>query len=189
MEFLLFVGFIALIFSHFSLRNRVEELENKADFLERRQPMPTEAKEEFSPDESVTMVQSMVVTEDPTEIVIPKAVAPIPIPPPLYPGFLSQEPARDFFLVAWFREQALIKIGSVIFFLGAVWFVSYAIEQNWISPLMRIMLGLLLAGAIYVVGIWRQTVEPVQYQVLTTLGTGVFLGTVIASQFDFSTPV
>jgi len=51
------------------------------------------------------------------------------------------------------------------------------------------MLGLLLAGAIYVVGIWRQTVEPVQYQVLTTLGTGVFLGTVIASQFAFSTPV
>lgn len=54
---------------------------------------------------------------------------------------------------------------------------------------MRIMLGLLLAIAIYVVGVWRSTIEPIQYQVLTTLGTGVFLGTVIASQFAFPTPI
>ena len=90
---------------------------------------------------------------------------------------------------SWFREQTLIKIGSAIFFLGAIWFVGYAIEQNWISPIMRIVLGLLLACSVYVVGIWRSKTQVTQYQILTILGTGIFLGATIASQFAFPQPV
>jgi hypothetical protein len=103
--------------------------------------------------------------------------------------FSMYEPPQEFFLYTWFKEQTLIKVGSVIFFFGAVWFVSYAIEQNWISPLMRIALGLLLACSIYGVGYWRQRFEVVQFQVLTVLGSAVFMGTVVASQFAFSNPV
>ncbi|MBP6881800.1 MAG: DUF2339 domain-containing protein [Candidatus Pacebacteria bacterium] len=190
MEFLLFVAFITLIISHFSLRNRVDELERKTRFLDYQTTAQTEAKKfTFSPEQPGVIPEAKIAFKEEVSFSPVQSRIPIPIPPPTPFSPQVAEPAGEFFLYAWFREQTLIKIGSIIFFLGAVWFVSYAIEQNWISPFMRILLGMLLAVAIYIVGAWRRTIEQVQYQVLTTLGTGVFLGTVIASQFAFIVPV
>lgn len=188
MEFILFIVFVVLIFSHLSLRNRVKELERKTQFLYQQTVVAPEVKETPFTKGSIgiTPEGNMTFTEK-ENFSIGQTLTPLPPPPPVPP--LAVESEEKFFLYSWFREQTLIKVGSIIFFFGAVWFVSYAIEQNWISPLMRIMLGIFLAVVIYIIGVWRRVVEPMQYQVLTALGTGVFLGTVIASQFAFSSPV
>ena len=185
MEFIVFVAFVILVFSHISLAKRVSQLE----YRQRRKMMSPDPSGESLSEEARPLHADDAEVHDYSE---PKPsfvseMTPIkPIPPA---QFQPKEPSGEFFLYTWFREQTLIKIGSIIFFLGAVWFVSYAIESGWISPLMRILLGLLLACAIYATGFLRKAAEPVQYQVLTTMGTGVFLGTVIASQFAFVVPV
>jgi uncharacterized membrane protein len=189
MAFISLLVFLFLILSHLSLKKRVSNLEDK---LQKRTAFQSNL-EKGPVEEHSQPIQpngnpvpghqkpetSYVPTETPT-VEIPQA-------PPKQTE-IAKAPG-EFFLYRWFHEQALIKIGSIIFFLGAVWFVSYAIEQNWISPLMRIALGLLLAFAVYAVGFWRKYTEVTQYQVLTTLGTGIFLATIIASQFAFTAPV
>ena len=92
----------------------------------------------------------------------------------------------NFPLVDWFREQTLIKVGAIIFFLGAAWFVGLAFEENWISPLGRIVLGLALGVLVALIGYTRATVDRIQYLTLTALGAGVVIATVYASQFAFA---
>ncbi len=192
MALLAFFAFMILVFAHVSLRNRVDELERKVRSLRYQASVQAETKYEetapYQPAEATTNVPPPFGAPETPVAPVYSEPAPLP-PPPSYTPLYSEAPTEDFFLVTWFREQTLIKIGSIIFFLGAVWFVSLAIQENWISPFMRIVLGLLLAGAIYVVGHWRRAAEVTQYQVLTTLGTGVFLGTAIASQFAFPVPI
>lgn len=191
MEFWFFIGFIIIFVSHVRLRGRVEALEEKL----RRGSLIAPAKESDQTAEhkvvtvnepvpippsaaTNTPVQPSPVTTEP--IPIPIATTPSPIPP--------AEP-EPFFLYEWFKEQTFIKIGSILLFLGAVWFVSYAIDQNWIDPFTRILLGLLLAVAIQVGAFLLAQVRPQQFQVLTALGSGVLFATVVASQFAFLNPV
>lgn len=186
MEFIIFIIFVYLAFSHFSLVGRVSRLEKRLPQRESigraSEELHIENKSQPTQPDSRPFSLYPEITDAYRQNLTP--VTSIPR------AQLKQvEPAGESFIYAWFREQTLIKVGSIIFFLGAVWFVSYAIEQNWISPLLRIFLGLMLACAIYAVGYWRSSLEQTQYQVLTVLGTGVFLGTVIASQFSFVTPV
>ena len=91
----------------------------------------------------------------------------------------------EFFLYTWFKEHTLIKVGALIFFLGAVWFVSYAISEGWLSPTLRITLGLLCGLIMYALGWLRKKQNAQQYLVFTTLGTGIVLASVFAAQFMF----
>jgi uncharacterized membrane protein len=185
---------VYLLFAQASLRNRISELEDQAtkrSFSPNTSHRPAAEAGSFPADAP----RAIQPDGNPISPIPTPSHGPSPLPVPPEPHYSPQIYARspeeptEFFLVSWFREQTLIKVGSIIFFLGAVWFVSYAIENNWISPLARIILGLLLALAIYAAGYLRKVAMPTQYQTLTTLGTGVFLGTVVASQFAFATPV
>ena len=97
-------------------------------------------------------------------------------------GDMPPEAATEFFLVSWFKDNTLIKIGSIIFFLGAVWLVSYAFISDWISPLALLFMGLALAIISYVVGYLRQGVSAAQYVILTALGTGIICATIFTAQ-------
>ncbi|MCA9361972.1 DUF2339 domain-containing protein, partial [Candidatus Kaiserbacteria bacterium] len=201
MGFISFLFFVYAVYLLVTLSKRVTNLEQEVAQLSKHKRSTVSVTQSV-----LTAVEPAVAPESETEMsVLPRSetepdtsnppeesvnwgqLRPIPTAPPAYTPVMS-EPS-EFFLYTWFREQTLIKVGSIIFFLGAVWFVSYAIEQNWIAPFMRIVLGLLLAVAVYVVGYWRRTTEGTQYVVLTTLGTAVFLGTVVASQFAFTVPI
>ncbi len=85
----------------------------------------------------------------------------------------------------WFKEHTLIKIGAILFFWGAVWFVSYAVSQGWINPTLRILLGLLLGVFVHVIGHLRQSKSVGQYLTLTALGSGIIIASVFAGQFIF----
>jgi hypothetical protein len=118
----------------------------------------------------------------PAQVTSPSSVAmpttPISVPQPV------TEPS-EFFLYTWFKEHTLVKVGALIFFLGAVWFVSYAISEGWLSPALRINLGLLCGLVLYGLGWLRKMHNEQQYLVFTTLGTGVVLASVFAAQFMF----
>lgn len=173
-----------LIFSHLALQKRVDKLEKSLLGKKNIQPVKEVAPVPITTVELQKNAQSSTEPRGKTE---PTQVA------PLYKSISeTKTPAQkttEFFLYRWFKEQALIKIGAIIFFLGAAWFVGYAIEQNWLSPLTRIILGLLVSCVLYATGYWRAKVAVLQYQVMTVLGTGVLLGTVTASQFSFAIPV
>lgn len=205
MEFILTVFVVILGFSVFRLRGRVEELEEKITYLNQSVTssslVPASTREEsvsvvssvsqFEPSESIASVPLRTVTF--ADLATP------PLPPPMTPieqgdSLYTSESYRDmasaepseFFLVTWFKEQTLIKVGALIFFLGAVWFVSYAISLGLIPVSVRIFLGLLVAVGFYTAGVWRDTHEErEQYLVLTALGTGIVMVTVFSAQFFF----
>ncbi len=97
----------------------------------------------------------------------------------------SNAEPKDWFLLHWFKEHTLIKIGGLIFFLGAGWFVTYAIKAGWLSPELRILLGFLLALVAYGLGVYREHFARVEYLVLTALGTAIISVTVLAAELIF----
>jgi uncharacterized membrane protein len=199
MELIFIVAIIALAFAVRSAHTKINTLENKLRQLNQSQVqsemLPNVVTSTSLADQLVG--QDSVGVESPTPIpdagqslgtdVQPAAVTPIPRPTPLYQEPVG--PAQPFFLYTWFQDHTLIKIGSIIFFFGAAWFVSYAFEQNWIPPLVRVGMGLALAGIVYVVGYARRPVELSQYIVLTALGSGIVFATILAAQFSFVEPL
>jgi uncharacterized membrane protein len=199
MELIFIVAIIALAFAVRSAHTKINTLENKLRQLNQSQvqseALPNVVTSNSLADQLVG--QDSVGVESPTPIpdagqslgtdVQPAAVTPIPRPTPLYQEPAS--PAQPFFLYTWFQDHTLIKIGSIIFFFGAAWFVSYAFEQNWIPPLVRVGMGLALAGIVYAVGYARRPVELSQYIVLTALGSGIVFATILAAQFSFVEPL
>ena len=203
MEFILLVFVVILGFSVVRLWSRVEELEDKITYLDRSVTL-SPASSVTAGDEAVSSVSVTTPFESSesnasvplrTVTFADLAVPPPPTPesslytPTAYQGMAGGEPT-EFFLVTWFKEQTLIKVGALIFFLGAVWFVSYAISLGLIPVSVRIFLALLVAVVLYGAGVWRESrTERVQYLVLTTLGTGIVMVTVFTAQFFFDEPL
>ncbi len=196
MTFIFFIALIILAVSHVSLRGRVSELEAK---IRSQAPSRTTTTPPAADHPAAARTDIAHQTNDFPPLV-PPSQTPYPDLPQYTPVAISQStdpfptppsPTEDqeLFIISWFKEQTLIKIGAIIFFLGAAWFVSYAIDQNWISPLTRILLGLIGAVIICGIGHLRARVAVLQYQVLTVLGTGVLIGTIAASQFSFAAPI
>lgn len=191
-------GLIILFILYFSLQSRITKLEEQLRKFSSTVPSNSITPNSPSSQPSVAITAAAPATA---------ALTPVPtlrsIPHPTafeqqvgataytqqFTPALSSAPQSEFFLYRWFKDNSLIKVGAIIFFLGAAWFVSYAIDQNWLSPLTQIILGLLLAALIAGVGILRSVVAPAQYQVLTVLGVAIGFGTIVASQFAFSSPV
>ncbi len=205
MTFFIVIGLLGLLYAYLKLSERVTRLDERLQRFEVYDRASRTAPASVETDEMNVLSQDFVsvppsglsFTDLATNISVESR--PVPPPPPqgtsLYTPVAYQAMAQDaqteteFFLVTWFKEQTLIKIGAIIFFLGAVWFVSYSITQNWIPSSTPVYLGLCIAVACYAAGVWRKSFEPVQYLVLTTLGTGVVLAAVCSAQFVYSTPL
>ncbi|QQR65363.1 DUF2339 domain-containing protein [Candidatus Kaiserbacteria bacterium] len=182
METIIFFGIIALFMWCKSLSNRLSVLEGK-DAKEVVEPHTMYAPGTFTapaneptPVDVSETVPVYTVPPPPTEVY---TETPVPVPPP-QPSVSTPNP-----LMEWFSENTLIKIGAFLFFLGAVWFVSYAIAQGWVSPLMRIVMGVTLGIAVCAVGVWRKYTNIEQYLVLTTLGVGIITASIFTGQFLF----
>lgn len=77
--------------------------------------------------------------------------------------------------VSWVKEDWLLKLGAFIVLLGFGWFVSYAFAQNWIGPLGRVTLGIVLGISILGYGWSRMHTYARQGSVFLGLGATVVL--------------
>lgn len=85
---------------------------------------------------------------------IPEAAAPPPLPaaapPPERPPAPPAAPAESMELRIGGKIAGFIGIAALV--LGVVFFVGYAIQHNWITPGLRIVLGLIMGAVLVVVG-------------------------------------
>lgn len=193
MAFFVFIGFIVLLLLHLRLRDRVQALEERVGVRgaagEVRESAPASS---TVPPAAQTSPVVAAVPSVPAPDQFSVAHTTVLMPPPpsrrveYAPAAAATESPAEFFLVAWFKEQPLIKIGAILFFLGAVWFVGYAISEGWLPPQVQIALGYVLAGVAYGAGVWRARSNETQYLVLTTLGTGIAIATTYAGQNLFN---
>jgi uncharacterized membrane protein len=78
----------------------------------------------------------------------PPAAAPVPAP-------AEVEAVEERRADAWARysEQWLGRIGLGLLFLGLVYLFNYSIEQGWITPAVRVAIGLVIATVLLVFGL------------------------------------
>ena len=93
----------------------------------------------------------------PAPTIAPEAVAPTPAPTP-EPQPQPQPPPPPPAAPPWrgleqmLAERWMVWVGGVTLALGGAFLVKYSIEQQWLGPLVRIALGLLLGLALTALG-------------------------------------
>lgn len=90
----------------------------------------------------------------------------------------------------WIKEDWLMKVGAFLVIIGCGWFVSYAFANNWIGPVGRISLGIIVGALVMVLGFWRMMRFPQQGGVFMALGAGMTILSIFAgrSVYQFFTP-
>ncbi|HEY6069863.1 MAG TPA: DUF2339 domain-containing protein, partial [Chthoniobacterales bacterium] len=122
-----------------SISASIEELKKRLAALEgvRGAPTPTPA-----PKAAVPPPLPAYVTQPQPEVV--KKTATVTTPP---------KPHQPFNLESILGVKLFAWIGGFAFFLGIVFFVKYAFENNWITPAMRIVAGAIIGAALIVVSL------------------------------------
>jgi uncharacterized membrane protein len=89
----------------------------------------------------------------------------VPLPPPLSnfvkpppiplssPKITEWSPAPSLNWESILGVKLFAWIGGLALFLGVVFFVKYAFENNWITPLMRVVAGALVGAALIIVSL------------------------------------
>jgi uncharacterized membrane protein len=81
-----------------------------------------------------------------------KRPPPIPEPASAQGPSVITEPAPSFDWESVVGVKLFAWIGGLAFFLGVVFFVKYAFENNLITPLMRVVSGAVVGAALIVIG-------------------------------------
>ncbi len=99
----------------------------------------------------------------------------------------SHVPSGFELLIAWLREEWLMKLGSLLMFLGFGWFVN---TNTWLGPIGSVTLGIVVGAVVLILGAWRIKEELHQGSVFLILGTGVVLLTVYGARnlYDIFNP-
>ena len=123
------------------LKASTEELKRRVIELERRDETPAA---------KAAPAKAAMPPPLPASVTVPQAAkpatgAPSPVPQPPPPTPFNWESVLGVKLFAW--------IGGLALFLGIVFFVKYAFENNWITPVMRIVAGGIVGAALIVVGV------------------------------------
>jgi len=85
-------------------------------------------------------------------------------------------------LLAWLKEDWLLKIGGFFIILGFAWLVSYAFLNNWIGPVGRITLGLISGTLLMAFGNKRIIKFKNQGLVIIAVGAAISLVTIYSAQ-------
>ena len=136
----LVMGIVALAkLSH--LGASIEELKRRLSKLEGRDEIPT--REPIATKGAVPPPLPNYVTQQP-KVATTSAAVPATVPATSDHAF-NWESILGVKLFAW--------IGGFAFFLGIVFFVKYAFENNWITPAMRIIAGAIIGTLLIVVSL------------------------------------
>src|SRR3982074_533210 len=89
---------------------------------------------------------------------IPKAISQAPVPTVVRPPPLPAQSIPPRLPVPAFDWESIVGvklfawIGGLAFFLGVVFFVKYAFENNLIAPVMRLVAGGIVGAALIIIG-------------------------------------
>jgi uncharacterized membrane protein len=126
-----------------SLEQQVGELRARMNRLEAalasRGILPQQAEARPAPPAAVPVAaMEFGVTE-------PQAVAQTP-PPPMFAGFTAAEDKRS--LESRIGSQWFNRVGILAVLIGMAWFLKLAIDNHWIGPLGRVLIGLIAGAAL-----------------------------------------
>lgn len=187
--FLVVVGAIIVVAIAY---RRTQELSHRVDYLQReidilrgrisKLQTPAETRTQQSPIASATETtpapepEKHRVTPPPFPTDIPPVIqkpSPPPINPPTPPPLLN----RDVSSINWERFMGVnlfAWIGGFVLFLATAFFVKYSIDNNLISPQIRIGLGTLLGIALLIVGL-RLSFKRYRVTAQTLCSTGILI--------------
>ncbi len=91
----------------------------------------------------------------------------------------------------WVKKDFMVKLGAFLFLLALGWFVSFAFANNWIGPVGRITLGILLGVTLLWLGTWRIEKYTHQGSVFVSIGSATILLSIFAAReiYGYFTPV
>jgi uncharacterized membrane protein len=177
---------IVVLVAFFYLYSKIEKLETKLDKLTNQdrsqaEPRPEASYLEANSQATAQTFDAMMRTEG------------LAKPPAEVGGSYPRdpEPQEDSAFVAWVKKDFMVKLGAFLLLIALGWFVSYAFANNWIGPVGRITIGLLVGAAFMVGGTLRAKVSLNQAGIFAVLGSGIILMTVYAARemYDLFTPV
>ncbi len=90
----------------------------------------------------------------------------------------------------WLKTDWLMKLGAFFLILALAWFVTLSFMENWIGPLGRVTLGILVGAVLLFWGHTLIAKKSVPGQVIVVTGATMILLTVFAARdlYDFFTP-
>jgi len=80
----------------------------------------------------------------------------------------------------------MLKVGVILILAGIGWFVSYAFANQWIGPVGRITLGILLGTLVTLFGDYRMKKNETQGSAFIILGSAIILITLYAARYIYS---
>ncbi len=146
MTFILFIAVILLLIWIASLNSRLSDVERRLRSLGSVQPsiLPSSVPKPPSFD---MMPQPMHAEGYMQHQPMATAAAQSPV--------LPVKPEQDMESV--FTTSWLNKIGVVALLLGMVFFFKYAVDQGWITPWLRVIIGFLVGGLLVYLGeLWKE---------------------------------
>lgn len=133
-----------------SLEKQVAELRLRVARLEEALVQTAVARRDEAPSPTVAQSKPVDVSQPPAakaqEIPAPALSAAFPVAPPQF-GILEAAPAAEArSLESRVGSQWFNRIGILAILTGMAWFLKFAIDNHWIGPLGRVLIGL-IAGA------------------------------------------
>lgn len=103
----------------------------------------------------------------------------------------SNQPAGGDVVLAWLKENWLLKLGVLMILVGFGWFVSYAFMHDWIGPVGRIAIGIIAGALIAIFGTIRLGKNLTQGILFTVLGSALVIISVLSGQYfyEFFSPM
>ena len=167
-------AFNHLLLNQDILEQRLARIENLLQVRTEPSPSPVQP----STEEPVTMAVAIEPPPSPT-------VEPIPVeaiqPTPPEPAALPREPGLE----SKVGLTLVNRIGAITLVLGVAFFFKWAVDNNWIGPAGRVILGLLAGFATLAAAdsIWRKR-QQVFAQGITATGIAIIYLSLYAA-FDF----
>lgn len=94
--------------------------------------------------------------------------------PPLFAGHAQSQPADTRSLESRIGSQWFNRVGILAVLIGMAWFLKFAIDNHWIGPLGRVLIGLVIGAGLVA---WSERFRNKGYAVfsysLKAIGSGV----------------
>ncbi|WP_020604190.1 DUF2339 domain-containing protein [Spirosoma spitsbergense] len=147
------------------------------------EPMPpiSSPVSETEPEPVLMESISPVAEPEPVHAPAPQPMIPAPPKPSYFQRFLAENPDLEKFI----GENLINKIGIIILVAGIGYFVKFAIDQNWINEIGRVLIGVLAGGLLLVLAHRLRTTFTAFSSVLVAGGLSVLYFTIAIAFSDY----